>query len=219
MAQKKSPIRRGADNLTKKESSFLQLKADEAIDIVPLQPISEMISVDQHAIWLDAGNSPIFVCLYGTGEKCPGCQLDDKAKFRGFMNVWNKDQGVRLFAFGIKLARSLAEADEALDGGLQGQVLRIKKEGSGLKTTYTLTPTGRKSKEVIGMEAIDIEQHLGPLTRDGILAALANAEIDITGIATAAELKALELDEEPEAVTAPTAPAEETVEDEWADVN
>lgn len=187
-----SPIRKGTKVLDERmpsgESIFLAIQPDSSVDVVPLESMNEMVSVDQHAIWLDAGNSPIFPCISGTGEQCPGCQLGDKPRFRGFLPILTKE-GERIFAFGIQVARSLSDIDDATDG-IRGQVLRIKRSGSGLSTRWSIITTG-KTKDVEGKEVPDVAEHLGPTSRSEILELLFNAGIDLSKAWTTAEKSAL----------------------------
>lgn len=185
-------IRKGAKALPSSGNKpYLSIKADESVMIAPMTDVDEMISVDQHAIWVDGGNSPMFPCI---GAGCPGCELGDEPKYRASLAVMTKENGPKIFSFGITVARQLAEIAGEL-GSIKGKMLKVKRTGSGLGTRYTVVAVGKDVK-IEGHPLPDLEASLGPMTREGILKMLIDAGIK-PAVADEAAVK------EPEAAKAP----------------
>jgi len=166
--KKKQVIKKGKEvisQISAGSGDFVKIDDGDVVDMVSLIDLDEMLSIDQHAIWLEGGNSPLFPCI---GEDCPGCEAGNKPRFRAFLPVLLLDEGEqKIFSFGISIARALEELDEEF-GGLAGHVFRVKRKGTGLNTTYTVIAMGKK-KDVSKLEPIEIESKLGPTTRKGIL--------------------------------------------------
>ncbi len=170
---KRSVIRKGSKAISEVSAGagdFVKISDGDAIDMASLLNLDDMLSVDQHAIWLEGGNSPMFPCI---GKNCPGCELGNGARFRAFLPVYLIKEGkmVKLFSFGISIARALEELDEEF-GGLAGNVFRVKRKGTGLNTTYTVVALGKKTKVDEDDIPDDVEEKIGPTTRKGILALL-----------------------------------------------
>jgi hypothetical protein len=150
------------------EREFVSLKDGEKVTLASLVNMDDLISIDQHAIWLDGGNSPMFPCI---GDDCPGCELGNTARFRAFLPVVTiPDSESKVFAFGIKVARALEELDEEF-GGLKGHMFTVRRKGTGLSTSYTVIAVGKKM-DIADATAIDVESKLGPTTAAGIRAML-----------------------------------------------
>jgi hypothetical protein len=150
------------------ERDFVALKDGEKVTLASLVNMAELVSIDQHAIWLDGGNSPMFPCI---GDGCPGEELGNTPRFRAFLPVATvPDAESKIFAFGIKVARALEELDEEF-GGLKGHVFTVKRKGTGLSTSYTVIAVGKKM-DVSEVVSLDVESKLGPTTAEGIRALL-----------------------------------------------
>jgi hypothetical protein len=164
----KGVIRKGSgaiSEVTSGSSDFVRIGDGDAVDMVSLSDLDEMLSVDQHAIWLEGGNSPMFPCI---GKNCPGEELGNDPRFRAFLPVVLLETSEeKIFSFGISIARALEELDEEF-GGLSGHVFRVKRKGSGLSTTYTVVALGR-TRKIDKYEMPDVEEKIGPTTRKGIL--------------------------------------------------
>jgi len=146
-------------------SDFVRISDGDVVDMVSLVNMDDLLSIDQHAIWLDGGNSPMFPCI---GEDCPGCEVGNQPRFRAFLPVVLVEEGVqKIYSFGISVARALEELDDEFEG-LAGHVFRIKRKGTGLGTTYTVIAMGR-TRKIDKYDALDVEEKLGPVTRKGIL--------------------------------------------------
>lgn len=158
---------------------YLSVKADEQADVAFTTNITDMLSIQRHAFWQENGNSPMFACLGGTKNHCPGCELGDKPKYRAFMQLVQVEKGQRsepkVFSFGIRVARALSDLDDAL-GGLRGHLVRIKRRGSGMNTTYSVIQLGKRV-DVKGLTELDLMEHLGPLDRPGIVKLLQEANV------------------------------------------
>lgn len=164
----KAIVRRGTRGFGESnpgEREFIGLKDGEKVTLASLVNMKNLLSIDQHAIWLDGGNSPMFPCI---GEGCPGCERGNTPRFRAFLPVVTHPDGeAKIFAFGIKVARALEELDSEF-GGLKGHLFTVKRKGTGLATNYTVIAVGKKL-DVDSVVAPNVEEKLGPTTRAGIL--------------------------------------------------
>lgn len=145
---------------------FIKIAADNAVVVAPLVSLDDMISCDQHEFW-DINPAIIVPCI---GKGCPACETSVDARFKAFLPVLTKDEGVKIFSFGIRVYRQLAELETEI-GSLKGKVIKIKRTGEGLKTQYMIIPTG-KTMKVEDQEVPDIESMLGPTTKAEIRAKL-----------------------------------------------
>jgi hypothetical protein len=166
----RSVIRRGKDALPRVgESKFLKIPEGEAVVIVPLTGLDDLISVDQHAFW-DITPGVLVPC---TGGNCPACSLGNKPSFRAFLPVMTRENGAKIFSFGISVLTQLESLEEEL-GSLTGQVIKVRRRGSGLSTKYTVVAVGKKVS-VKGVEAPDIITAIGPTDSYGVRRVLADA--------------------------------------------
>lgn len=173
-------IKKGAKALDEASSPpgqvFLKLQDGESTEFAVIGGLDEIISFDQHAFWLESGNSPIFPCLQT--EDCPGCQLNNEPRFKAVMVVLAKTEGgteERLIIFGKQVVTALRDANDAV-GDLNGHILRMSRKGTGLNTRYSLMPTGRTTK-VPKIEEVSLNpiENIGPTTREAIVEALEQA--------------------------------------------
>lgn len=158
---------------------FIKLGDGESVVLAPLVDFSHpaVLSYRQHFIWRgEFDKSPSFPCIEQGEEVCPGEQLDHKPSYRGLMPVV-VEGAVQVLAFSWTVAQNLRDIDEAL-GGFEGVGIRMKRNGTGTSTTYTLTPLGKK-QDVSGHEVPDLLPFVGPLTRADILAHLVEKGFDI----------------------------------------
>ncbi len=158
---------------------WLKLADGDSFEIVAIGGVEEIISFDQHAFWLDEGNSPIFPCLQS--DDCPGCMLKNDPRFKAIMPIMIKNDGgqqERLIIFGKAVMRALADAEDAVGDSLHGHILRYSRKGSGMTTKYAVIPTGRTAKvptiEEFALQPID---HIGPTTREEIIDVLREAKL------------------------------------------
>jgi len=167
-----SPIRTGTKTIGDAGSSdFLKITAGESIDVVPIQGMEDLTSIDSCGAQGEDGSFVSWMSIAMTEEDCPADQLGIKSRFRGFLPVMAKvdgEQVQRIWAFTITVARQLTAIDDAVEG-FKGKILRIKRTGKGgLDTAYTIVMTG-KEVAVDGITPIDIVSQLGPQNRMGIL--------------------------------------------------
>lgn len=159
--------------------TFLKLADGESVEIVVIGGIDEIISFDQHAFWLDEGDSPIFPC--SQDKDCPGCMLNNQPRFKAIIPVMVKTesgQEGRLLVFGKKLMQDFADAEDAVGASLHGQIVRYSRKGSGMTTKYSLMPTGRSVKvptiEEFEPKPID---NIGPTDREEIVRILTEKKL------------------------------------------
>jgi hypothetical protein len=138
------------------------LEAGDSVDIVPLVEKDDILTCDQCAIWLDEGSSPFWVY---TGPRDPSHDLKLDKGYRAFMPLM-VDGEVKIWSMGKRVHSSLLDIAEAI-GSLAGQIIRVKRTGSGFKTAYTVVQRGKR-KDISEIEVPDIFSFLGPLTSDGV---------------------------------------------------
>lgn len=153
-----------------KSGMFLSVPNDKTVELKVLVNGKDIPSIDQCALWSFFNPSPVWTYI---GEDDPSNDLGVKRGYRAFVQVSYKDdrgeQKVKLWSIPIGVHKQLSELEEVL-GGLKGQVLRVKKSGSGLKTKYTVVSTGKRYKiteKVLSQE--EVLDLLGPFTRDEII--------------------------------------------------
>ena len=141
---------------------FIKINPDESVLFAPMTGLDEMISCDQHEFW-DITPAVIVPCL---GKGCPACATGNEARFKAFLPVLTKEEGVKIYSFGIRMFRQLEELEAEL-GSLKGKVIKVKRSGSGMSTQYFPLSTG-KTMDVSKAEQIDLIEHLGPSDADEI---------------------------------------------------
>jgi hypothetical protein len=147
---------------------WLTLAPNEAINVVVLAEAADILATDQCAIWLDEGNSPVWVY---TGPDDPSHDLNVERRYRAYLPVLapNPDTGEReprIFSMGKSVHISILDIADAV-GEIAGLELRLKRTGAGLSTRYSVTQTG-KSFDVSGQPEIDVIALLGPITPEGV---------------------------------------------------
>jgi hypothetical protein len=212
---KQSVFRRG--NITQRSetdrvSPFLSIKENGRVDVIVAAEPEGMIHFPQHSIWLQQGNSPQFPCIRGTGQVCPGCQYNDlqakngekadKPKLKVYLPVYlierdpqsGKDTGQltpKIYSFGNQVAAQIGAITDAMQS-IQGMRLRITRAGSGLNTKWTIVQMGPYAGQMPAEDfPIDYEALVSPTDREGILSMMATSGLDLTNIATEAELRSL----------------------------
>lgn len=155
-------------------SKFLKLKAGKAVEVVPLTGVEGVLSFNQHALWLEDGNSPIWPCF---GKPwCPGEVIGDKARFRALLLVVTKDDPdtEMILPMGSSMFKQFVAVEDAIGGSMKGQVVRVLRTGDGLATKYNIIPTGRRVK-VTGEPDINLMEHIGPTTPEEVIEMLEKA--------------------------------------------
>jgi hypothetical protein len=150
--------------------SFWSLKDGETAQLTILVSLDEVVSVDQYALW-DFNPAPVWVSC---GSNDPGVELGLKPTYRAYIPVAKLTDGVeevKIWSVGIGIHRQLADVS-ALADGMKGLIIRVRREGSGLKTRYTIVSTGKRASSLpLRIPTVaDICAMLGPETRDEIIA-------------------------------------------------
>jgi len=155
---------------------FLKIPEDGVV-VALLGGLDALVSIDQHVFW-EVNPAPFVPCI---GAGCPSCGLGNKPSFRAFLPVLAKEDGVKIFSFGITVLRQLEALEEEL-GSLEGQVIKVRRHGNGLSTKYTVIPVGKKPSTK-GVEIPDIVAAIGPPDKESIVRVLVEA-----GVLPASEL-------------------------------
>lgn len=160
--------------------NWVKLPVGEPVKIIPLTTLDDMISFEQHSIWIDAGNSPIFPCTQEAD--CPGCMIGDTPRTRGLLNVLQKNEEgqnvVRVWAMGMSIMKQLVDIEESLEGDqtIVGVVLSVKRTGSQLNTKYSVVPTTSTAKSLPPTsEHHDLMKLVGETDRDKVVEMLIEA--------------------------------------------
>lgn len=172
------------------KGKFIKLESGKTIEIIPLTGVEPppgkkpdgtncVISFQQYTMWLDdlpeGKLSPIFPALGGKDD--PGALLNLQPKFRAMMLVMTPgEEEEQIFAFGIQIFKQLVEIEQALGTPLRGHVLKVTRTGSGLGTKYRVVPTA-KTVDIEGEPETNLLDHIGPTTREGIIAMLEEAGV------------------------------------------
>lgn len=159
-----SPIKTGYDPRTEtggsngEGPSWLKLKPGEAVDVTALIEVDEIIACEQCAIWMEDGNSPVWVY---TGPDDPFHDMKVDRRYKAFLPVL-QDGEVKVWGITKTVHRQILDIAEG-SGELKGMNLRIKRNGGGLSTRYSVVPKGTRTK-VSHIEEVNIIPLLGPLT-------------------------------------------------------
>jgi hypothetical protein len=161
-----NPLKTGSDPRTmapdeRSKTSWLKIEPNTYEDVVCLVNAEDIISCEQCAIWLEEGNSPVWVY---TGADDPSHDLNVERRYRAFLPVL-QDGEAMVWPMGKQAHTQLMEL---ADGGteLKGTKLRLKRVGNGLKTRYTVVPRpGRMDVEDVA--EVDVISMLGPLDAEG----------------------------------------------------
>lgn len=170
MATKKSasgfnPVKSGFDPRKDGDSEragWLKIEANSAVDAIVLVEAEDILATEQCAIWLDAGNSPVWVY---TGPDDPSHELGVERRYRAYLPVM-VDGDVKVWSMGKQAHIQLLEIADA-SGELKGLEVRIKRTGSGLTTRYNVVPKGKRH-DVSRIEEPDVIAMLGPITSDEV---------------------------------------------------
>ena len=169
MARKKkaaSPFRKGRASTRKSSggSQFLSIKDGESETFAPLVGLADMVSAEMHEYW-DIRPAFYHPCI---GRGCPGCEVENEPRFKGYLPVAKKDGSVMIFPFTISVYNQLEELEDELEGGsLKGYVIKFSRRGSGMATRYTVLGLGKRI-DVDDKEVPDFISQLGPQTKEDI---------------------------------------------------
>ena len=175
-------IKKGRAGLTSASGPFVKIDPDKHVEIVPLTSTDEAISFYQHSIWLEKGNSPMFVDLGGPDD--PGRMLGSKSRQKTLLHVLLKNDDdeweEKIYSHGIIAYRQLCDVEDAIGESIAGKVIRVNRSGAGIETRYNCVFTGKsldlkKWMKANGKPTLELLDFIGPTTRKGIIAMLKEA--------------------------------------------
>ena len=155
-------FRKGPVVSDSKKGLYVSIKDEESVALASLVNLGEMLSADVHEFW-EVNPFVTFPCL---GKDCPACKIDAPTRFKAYLPIVTREGEVKIFAFGIRVANQLTDIEAAV-GDLRGKVLRIKRTGKGLKTQYTVVPTGH-TIDIEDHDIPDIEGSFGDISLEGV---------------------------------------------------
>jgi hypothetical protein len=162
-----TPVKSGYDPRNDKKGtgvSWMKISAGEVIDAIVLVEAEEILTCEQCAIWLEAGNSPVWVY---TGPEDPSHDLSVDRRYRAYLPLLI-DSEPAVWSMGKTAHIQLLDIADA-SGELKGLEIRIKRTGSGLSTRYSIVPKGKRH-DVSRHEEIDVVAMLGPITPNEVKA-------------------------------------------------
>lgn len=169
MAAKKSaytPIKTGYDPRKDgddgKATAWLKVEPNSSVDGIVLVEAEDILATEQCAIWLETGNSPVWVY---TGPDDPSHDLGVDRRYRAYLPLV-VDGEVKVWSMGKMAHVQLLDIADA-SGELKGLEIRIKRTGSGLTTRYSIVPKGKRH-DVSRYEEPDVIAMLGPITSDEV---------------------------------------------------
>lgn len=161
-----SPVKTGVDPRngggSGSDIGWLKIETNQILDVVSLVDVDEIITIEQCAIWLDEGNSPVWTY---TGPGDPSHDLGVDRKYRAFLPV-KADGEVKVWSMGKTAHVQLLDIADA-SGHLKGMELRLKRTGTGLGTRYSVVPRNKRVN-IDDVEEVDVVSMLGPLTVEGV---------------------------------------------------
>lgn len=160
-----SAISKGNDPRKDSGGNWLKVEAGGFVEGTILCEAGDILSCDQVTLWLDEGGSPQWPY---TGIDDPANALGLERRYRAFLPIL-VDGEQKLWSMGKKANRQFWEIADTL-GKLKGVIVRIKRTGSGLQTSYTITQKAQ-AKTVPDLE-IDVLSALGPTTTEEVIAML-----------------------------------------------
>lgn len=165
------PLRTGYDpRKDKKQTSgegnggnWLKLEAGKPVDVTILVEKEDIITCEQSAIWLDDGNSPVWVF---TGPDDPSIELDIERRYRAYLPVLMADGSKKVWGMGKMAHTQLLEIADAV-GELKGLNVRLKRTGAGLNTRYNVINRGSR-RDVDDEDEVDVVAMLDPKSPDEV---------------------------------------------------
>ena len=143
---------------------FVSINPDSSVTVVPLENLDEVVNVQLHSFW-DIRPAVLVPCLK---TNCPACDIGNEPRFRAYIPVLLKGEGVQILSAGSQIVAQLQAFSDEVEGGITGQVFKIKRTGSGLSTRYAVVPLGKKV-DVHEKVVPDVVEAIGPVDRAGIV--------------------------------------------------
>jgi hypothetical protein len=144
----------GADG----QNNWLKIEPGQTLDVVSLVEVEEIISCEQCAIWLEEGNSPVWVY---TGPEDPSHELKIEKRYKAYLPVL-VDGETKVWSMGKGAHSQVLDIADAV-GELKGLEIRIKRTGNGLSTRYSIVNRGKRH-DVSRHAEVDVIAMLGPIT-------------------------------------------------------
>lgn len=217
-------------------SKFIKPEEGKVLSIIPLTGIDApegeepngsncVISFNQYSIWMDREDlpdgvmSPMFPALGGPSD--PGAMLGHKPAFRAMlicMVEGDENHEERILPMGKSVFKQLCDIETMNGESIRGQIIKIKREGSGRSTKYKVVGTSRRV-EIEGDPETNLLEHTGPTTRAAIIELLSKAGIwpPEGGDPYAEASKPGKAKTKAKPATAPKAKADDDDKDEWTD--
>jgi hypothetical protein len=164
-----NPLRTGVDPRKERGAvgeggvSWLKLESGKHQDVFCLVEVDNIIVCEQCAIWLDDGNSPVWVY---TGPEDPSHELKIDRRYKAYLPVMTEDGEVKVWGMGKSAHKQIMDIADAV-GDIAGLKMRLKRTGAGLNTRYSIVSMG-KYKNVGEVEEVDVVSMLGPITPDAV---------------------------------------------------
>lgn len=163
---------------TESNNLFWGLKEGDVVEVVILHDVEEIVSAEQIAMW---NVKPPLIWTVNEADD-PAYELGLKTSYRAFVPVLvkNRESGeneLRVWSISKQMHMNLCEIGEAMGGTLVGAVVKAKRTGSGLKTRYSITNTGRTFKNIEEIEipsSEDIVRMLKLMSREEVIQHIEN---------------------------------------------
>lgn len=161
-----TPVKSGVDPRTDSTGStttaWLKVGPGEVVDATVLVEAEDILACEQCAIWLEEGNSPVWVY---TGPEDPSHELGVDRRYRAYLPLL-VDGEVKIWSMGKTAHIAILDIADA-SGDLKGLEIRIKRTGQGLATRYSVVPKGKRH-DVSRIDEVDVIATLGPITPEGV---------------------------------------------------
>lgn len=157
-----SPLKTGSDPRKDNPNKWLKLEVNKSVDAVILVENDDIISCEQCAIWVEEGQSPVWVY---TGADDPSHELGVKRQYRAYLPVLVAGE-VKVWGMGKSAHIQIIDLAEAL-GTIAGSEVRLKRTGAGINTKYSVTGRGIRH-DISEIDDVDVVELLGPLTPEGV---------------------------------------------------
>jgi hypothetical protein len=146
----------------KASGQWLKIDGSTPIEAVILCEVTEIFSCEQVTLWLDEGRSPMWPY---TGPEDPLHDLKLEKRFAAYLPI-SVDGEQKIWRMPISAYKQIWELHDTV-GSVRGMIIRIKKEGAGIKTKYLITQKAMSKKMPEPFEG-DILEMLGPSDSDAV---------------------------------------------------
>ncbi len=158
---------------------FRKVQDGETIEFIPLVEEDNFTHCNMHEFW-DIRPAVFSVC--SEDEECPGCQLENDARFRGYLPAMLRDGNVIVLVLPYKATQNFIKQAKMIGGSVRGMVMKVNREGTSFATTYTFITTGKTAAIPDSIVMPDLEKLLGPFDRHEILSVYLEGGLDISSV-------------------------------------